>query len=418
MSVGTLKAKIVLPARLICGPNEPVKGKVEVRYQPFGGRPAAELFGPVVISIFYYARLKTKMKWGKEDYRARVQLYRRTLQLYEGPIRIKGGEVREYPFEFPIPQQVDSPAGVFNCWKRDDAGFDLDPAQPLPPSMAFARIGFNSDGEAYIEHKVGALLNMPNINVATQASAESTIRYERPRMITPVAENPATSRGWLFVKDKCLIPEEDRPNPQGFKEKTASMFQVVHRPFCKFKWAMTAPKHFHRGQQLLLKLRVEPMKEECTAPVLPMIKLQSVTVRIIAHIDARTEVHIINEPRYSGENEVISRSVRGDGFPFNEVNDWTRVIVVKDVTNLPSSFRTVCIGQKYTMKITARLSIAGRYESVKGQWGVTIHPPLAEGPVGDQEPSTDAIQPVAEDESGLPAYEPGELPPTFKEATK
>lgn len=423
MSVGTLKAAIVLnsASRLHCGPNDPVKGKVRVRYEPPQKQPDAELFGPVKISITAYGRLKTKLKPEKETFRSRVQLFQKRRQVYDGSIRIMKGEVRDYPFEFNFPQGIANSYNIFGGWQKKDTVFNLDPKQPLPPTMDFSRMGFSSNGEAHVEYKVGVAVAMPSIDVSTQANNEIMIKYERPRMTTLVRENPTVFRGFLAVKDKCLIPEEDRPNPQGFMEKTTSMFQVVHRPFCKFKWTMSAPQQFHRGQPLLLRVRFQPVVEECTAPVLPVIKLQNVSVRVYARLEARTEVHIFNEPRYSGENEVGSRTVRADEVPFSEENDWMRVVAVNSVTNLASSVRTICIQQSYMMKITATVSIAGKDETIKGQHCITIHPPLVEEPVDGQGSSGEvmpAVQREDEDSAGLPAYEPGESPPAFKDVMK
>lgn len=423
MSVGSLKAVITLnrASQLHCGPNDPVKGKVRVCYEPPQKQPDAELFGPVKISITAYGRLKTKLKPEKETFRSRIPLFQMRREVYDGSIRIKKDDVQDYPFEFYFPERIVNSHNIFGRWKKKDIVFNLNPMQPLPPTMSFSRVGFSSSGEAFVEYKIGANLVMPSIDVSTHASntfGETAILYERPRLTSHLPENPFVFRGFFAFKDKCLIPEEDRPNPQGFMEKTASMFQVVHRPFCKFKWTMSVPTQFHRGQPLLLRLRFQPQGEECTAPVFPVIKLQSVLVRVTARVQARTEVHIIHEPRYTGENEVAARMMRGVDVPFSEENDWTRVVAVNSVTNLPSSMRTVCIQQSYVMKITATVSIAGRYETIKRRHDIIIQPPLVEEPVGGQGSSEEVmpvIRPKGEDTAGLPAYEPGESPPAFKE---
>lgn len=417
MSVGSLNATVVPnhPLGLHCGPDDPVRGNVRVRYVPPHKQPDSELFGPLKISITVYGRLKTKLKPGKETFRERVPLFQRKLEVYNGPIRIKQGEIRDYPFGFIFPQRLDNPSHLYTIWDGRDLNFNLEAGQPLPPSMSFAHMGFNTSGEAHVEYKISASLLMPSIDVSTTDANEVSIQYERPRMRTPVPDIPRVSRGIFAFKDKRLIPKEDRPNPQGFKQRTSSLFQVVHRPFCKLRWTLTTPTHLHRYQPLMLQLRLKPQEEDCTAPVLPELKLIDVAVRVYACVVARTQTHFFNEPHYWGEDNAAGYVLRCD-VPFTERNHWTRLVAVDYVTNIPSSVRTICINQSYRIKIEARVSIAGRIETMKGRHPITIHPPLAEEQhvVVQESPSPlEQVTLQVEDPTGLPPYKPGDAPPGF-----
>lgn len=116
---------------------------------------------------------------------------------------------------------------------------------------------------------------------------EPLVRYEPPRKFILASARPYNLSDYVAVKNELLLPEADRPT--GFKQKAKAAFSSDYFPTYSFDWTCVAPRDLILGQPAVFEVRIRPREQECTAPLIPDVRLTSFNATIVAHTQVRAE---------------------------------------------------------------------------------------------------------------------------------
>ncbi|KAI1300555.1 hypothetical protein F5Y03DRAFT_363742 [Xylaria venustula] len=431
MSVGTLHTQIVLdePAKVHCGPSDPVSGVVKIRYRPGQKNVGAELFGPLTVSIFLHGRAKTKV-WKSNGqttsvYRGRAPLFSQKVLVYNDSFRVQPGELTVFPFTAFFPETAY--AAVMDDF-NEDPRFICHPNQPLPPSFQSSYRGFANRYEAFVEYRVGVDVDMPRLQVDVLKPtkyAEPVVYYERPRHSRPTSPKPSDWRGYVSVRNELLLPESERP--AGFRQKTKALFGAGHFPIYAFDWSCLAPTQVHIGQPMCFEVNIKPRENESTAALIPQVQLKHFQIEISAHTQVRAHTSIFRSPGAEGNYTVCQMmGVKDSNEPFSKANDNTKIINTEPLGTrsrvglFATSFATYNISHAYSCKISFAFQLTDKMKYVDKEFLLTVLPPLETAPPPPPAvagPSSAPPQPedIENKESELPRYEPA--PPYEKEST-
>ncbi|KAI0410723.1 hypothetical protein F5X98DRAFT_359007 [Xylaria grammica] len=409
MSVGTLHAKVVLddPSRIHCGNRDPVTGHINLRYAPGHGNASAELFGPLQVYVTLHGRAKTKI-WKSNGqstsiYRGRAPLFHQKALVYDDSFRAHPRDSTNFPFSLFFPE-------VAYAQVTDD--FDEDPryisrsSQRLPPSFQSSYHGFAHRYEAFVEYRVGVDVVMPRLDVHVNKPGEyeePVIHYEGPRTTQLADRRPYDWRGSVWVRNELLLPEADRPH--GFRQKTKALFGAGNFPTYAFDWVCLAPKDLYLGQPACFEVRIKARENECTATLIPEVRLQYFHVEIEAHTDVRADRTIFRCPESEGNYTVFEAAGAIDNTgPFSKANENTKIINTQPlgsgrIGGFSSSFSTYNISHSYSARIKFGFELTGKVKEVDKEYGVIVHPPL------------EFAQPPAAAEAGPSVAGPSSLPP-------
>ncbi|KAI0860806.1 hypothetical protein F4860DRAFT_188242 [Xylaria cubensis] len=414
MSIGTLFTNIVLsePGKIHCGNNDPVLGHISVRYSAWQNNQSAELFGPLKVSVFLHGRAKTKI-WKSNGqttsiYRGRAPLFSRKVLVYDDSFRAQPGEEGVFPFSLNFPEVTD--AMVIDDFD-EDSRFITRPNHPLPPSFQSSYRGFAHRYEAFVEYRVGVDVVMPQLPVRVSKLLEPVVHYERPRAPEPVTRRPCDWRGYVSVKNELLLPESDRPS--GFKQKTKALLGAGNFPTYAFDWVCLAPKDIHLGQPACFEVQIKPRAHECTATLVPDIRLKYFLIEIMAHTQVRAHRQIFRSPESEGNYRICQMAGAIDNRePFSKANEYTKIVNTEALGSgktgtLSSSFATYNISQTHTIKISFAFEITDKIKHTDREYAIMVHPPLQTAPppitavAGPSQP-----QNTQDVESDLPRYDP------------
>ncbi|KAI0874943.1 hypothetical protein GGS24DRAFT_321244 [Hypoxylon argillaceum] len=421
MSVGTLHTKVVLdePGKMHCGNLDPVLGHISIRYSPGQKNVSAELFGPLKVFVILHGRAKTKV-WKSNGqstaiYRGRAQLFSQRVLVHDGTFRALPGDTFTFPFSLFFPE-------VTNATDVDrfgeDSRFICRRNQPLPPSFQNSSRTLLHRYEAFVEYRVGVDVLMPQLQVDVNKPTkylEPVVYYERPRASQPANGRPYEWRGIASVRNELLLPEADRPS--GFKEKTKALFGAANFPTYAFDWVCLAPKDVHLGQPSCFEVRIKPREHECTAILIPEVRLKNFSIEIVAHTQVRAHQLVFSSPGSQANYTICQMKAFMDtDEPFSKANDNTKIINTKPLGSgsigaFSSSFATHNISQAYTIKISLAFEITDKVKHIDKEYGVTVHPPLEIASLPEAAvagPSSQALD-TEDQASNLPPYEP--LPP-------
>ncbi|KAJ2988964.1 hypothetical protein NUW58_g3707 [Xylaria curta] len=386
MSVGTLHASIILsePGKIHCGSRDPVLGHVSIRYAPGNQNPSAELFGPLQVFVTLHGRAKTKL-WKSNGqstsiYRGRAPLIARRVVVYDDPFRAQPGDTANLPFSLRFPEVTDAIVGDDF---EDDPRYIIHPSQPLPPSFNSSYHGFAHRYEAFVEYRIGVDVFMPQLQVGVSKPTEygePVVLYERPRFSHPVQGNPFEWRGFVSVKNELLLPEADRPS--GFRQKTKAFLGAGNFPTYAFDWLCLTPKDIHLGQPACFEVKIKPREHECTATLIPEVRLQFFRFEIKAHTQVRATRTFFSCPTSEGNYTVCETLGAIDNRePFSKANEYTKIINTDALGgSFGSTFATYNISHAYTAKITFALEVTGKVKNISEEYGIMVHPPLETAP--------------------------------------
>ncbi|KAJ3578592.1 hypothetical protein NPX13_g1976 [Xylaria arbuscula] len=433
MSVGTLHANIILnePGRIHCGSHDPVQGHVSIRYTPGPRNVNAELFGPLNISVNLHGRVKSKI-WKSNGqstsiYRGRAQLFLEDVGMNNLSFRAKPGETQLFPFSISFPENAhplrDKHGKFLNQDTFDeDPRFNISPYQPLPPSFQNSYHGFAHRYESFVEYRLGVEIGMPQLQVDVIKPIEDQepiIHYERPR-VTPSTEGdqPTEWRGYISVRNELLLPEADRPS--GFRQKTKALFGAGHFPTYSFDWICSAPKHIHLGQPVCFEVKIMPREHECTATLVPDVRLKYFRMELTAYTQVRSKRVLLRCQGSEGKYTVCEMVGFIDSRdPFSKANDNTKLINTDAIGSgrigsFVASFTTFNISQTYILKIGFAFEVAGQVKHIDREYAIMVYPPL-EMPI--HSPATTAgpsSQPIGGENNG-PDLPPYETAPSYKQ---
>ncbi|GAP85575.1 hypothetical protein SAMD00023353_1301660 [Rosellinia necatrix] len=428
MSVGTLHTKVVLdePGKIHCGNRDPVRGHVNITYSPGQGNAGAELFGHLSVFVTLHGRAKTKI-WKSNGqstsiYRGRAPLFSRRVLVYDDSFRAQPRDAAILPFSLTFPEFTDATA--VDEFIDQDSKYICHRNQPLPPSFQNSYHGFAHRYEAFVEYRVGVDVAMPQIQVHVNKPTkylEPVVHYERPKTTQMANSRPHDWRGYISVRNELLLPESDRPS--GFKEKTKALFGATNFPAYAFDWVCFVPQDVYLGQPACFEVHIKPRERECTATLVPEIRLKNFRVEIKAHTQVRARRSIFRCPESEGNYTVHATvGVIDNNDPFSKANDNTKFINTEalgseKIGTLPSSFATYNISQAYALKISFAFEITDKVKHIDRENRVMVHPPLETGGLSAPTAAGPSSQVSGGEtkESKLPPYE--FLPP-YEETPK
>ncbi|KAI8945956.1 hypothetical protein F4801DRAFT_97212 [Xylaria longipes] len=422
MSVGTLYTHIVFsePGKIHCGSRDPVLGHISIRYSAGQKNPSAELFGPLKVFVFLHGRAKTKV-WKSNGqttsiYRGRAPLFSRKVLVYDDSFRAQPGEVKIFPFSLTFPEVAD--AMVLDDF-GDDPRFICRQNQPLPPSFQSSYHGFRHRYEAFVEYRVGVDVAMPQLPVDVNRPTkydEPVVHYERPRVSQPVRGRPRDWRGYISVKNELLLPESDRPS--GFRQKTKALIGAGNFPTYAFDWVCLSPGNLHIGQPACFEVQIKPRAHECTATLIPEVRLKYFLIEIMANTQVRAQRQIFRAPESEGNYRICQVMGAIDNRePFSKANEYTKIVNTEALGSgktgaLSSSFATYNISLAHTIKLSFAFEITDKVKHIDREYAIMVHPPLETAPPPIAGPSSEAQN--AKDSVDLPRYEPL---PSYEEAS-
>ncbi|KAI1828328.1 hypothetical protein F4861DRAFT_178133 [Xylaria intraflava] len=430
MSAGTLITKVVLnePGKVHCGTRDPVMGHVRIGYFPRQSTPNTELFGHLKVFVTLHGRAKTKI-WksngqGTSVYRGRAPLFAQKVLLYDDSFRAQPGELAMFPFSLVFPVTTDAQAIGINDFPDQDTKFVCDRNQPLPPSYQAPHQGIGHRYEAFVEYRVGVDVVMPQLPVEVEKPTkyqEPVVHYEGPSAFQPVSRSPWDWKDSISVNNELLLPESERPS--GFKEKTKALFGTRQFPTYAFDWVCLAPRDIYLGQPLCFEVHIQPRESECTAALIPEVRLEFFHVEIKAHAYVRAHKVIFRTPDSEGHSTVFQMNgIVDTAEPFSKANGNTKIITTRAIGNrgisaFSSSFATYNIVLAYTVKISFALSVTKRSKKIEKEYVVVVHPPLdtapPPSPAAEAGPSSEPVN-TNNKISDLPPYEP---PPTYEKTS-
>jgi hypothetical protein len=418
------------PFRVYCGPSNPVRGKVQVKFVPGKKQKAQaspagvfELFGPIKIEIIaqgnhtvrYYmstSMTKPSVRRGEWDLLPERQT------LYEGPIRLREGQVVEYPFEVRIPSS-------FKLKGHRDHDSDYMTTEVTPPSMKFSQpLGVGSQScDAEVRYWVETAVRMTAAEeslVGSYHSESQIVQYERAPTSAEHPPQSHTEFGYECLRDRCLANNNNNNNNNtttttestsispttststtkggvtGFRARAAAFLKPAPVPRFTFSWEVHSATHVHRGEALKLRVRIIPEMEGSTVKEIPDdMEIVDAAVTIDRRITAAVGRRHAGNSTYRGVEKALAVQSRGESQSlrrFTEANGWTLEHVFFGSGDLMmratgrgpegqrrglcSSFQTKFLEVGYELNFRLTFSVAGQNYEVRGSHGLVVHPPL------------------------------------------
>ncbi|KAH7029488.1 uncharacterized protein B0I36DRAFT_432257 [Microdochium trichocladiopsis] len=389
--LGKVKASIILddPDRVYYGPNDPIRGCVRLRYfartyVPSGFELSApckidmNLYGQVKVQIapggggsktaphnrYYYSSSEAGLWCGglecifddwlppladSHSHQARV-----------GTISADGAAARDFRFEIYFPDGMTNSDCLKRRWgdggNGDSGGsegkFDMDPSQPLPPSMEYIDPAApRSSGEISVRYTLAAYVSISDTPVATR-SDRVPVFFDRARTPRTLGrrnkdgkEEMQSQFGTLVVRAKSIAPPGltlagtktseggdgggtlKQHHRQSFRAKTSAIFRGASLSGTSLGnehmlgWQLTCSTDVHRGQPFAVQVQLQPPHRGDDPSVLSSlpstVELVKMTVRVEAVIDAQGEhekpTNLRPQPRpgqqYDGKQVVTEETV-------------------------------------------------------------------------------------------------------------
>lgn len=356
------------------------------------------------------------MKRGKNSstYRGRVQLFSRNIKIFDDSAKIASGEKWPVPFEVLFPEGFES--RIVGNWEKD-ARFDCSQEQPLPPSFVNNYSGFSNHYESFIEYRVGVYISVPHLPVEIvrpEKYTEPVVHYQQPRLPRPLEPLYHRHKNRIDISNEFLLPEEDRPS--GFRQRFRAGISSDYYPHYNFDWVLVAPQHVYLGQPMAFEVYIRP-REDCTAVVIPEIRLTGLGVSLVASTVVRAEKQFISSPEAGHDEEVkYFRGILDDPGPFSKANDWRKIINTAPVPDsIASTFKTVNICHTHCIRVHVNFAGAEKRFSYDPLLKVTVLPLLMDTSVVAAASSSSAVAGLSSQPAGsgqqpdetLPRYDDG-----------
>ncbi|KAH7014633.1 uncharacterized protein B0I36DRAFT_369568 [Microdochium trichocladiopsis] len=387
----TARALLANPGHVHCGPDDPVKGHVQLDYRykaddagahntnstnPTSShirRITEEFHGRVNVMVTLQGRLDVK-RWdldSQEFFEDRVPLFLRQLLLSDGIVRLASAiptnttttttttQTVNFSFELSFPQQP--------C--QNHVAFNTVSDQPLPLSTFTT----NPLGDVRVRYEVAASITFPG-------GQDVKVDDQSVRGGFPVS---ADFKGTLVLYELAPLrraeddDDNDDDNDSGGsgsgnrsrrRKKRASLRDRLLGSFSRlysYDCHVSCSSDVHRSQPLVLQIRIVPSKRRSTARDMDRVRVELMGVKvqvkglvqgdgstIFASGTAANGNSIGTGTRSSRESSstTLSDSSYASGHPqtsgaqMNPDNDWTQVIALSSVlNNVPSSVTPVDI---------------------------------------------------------------------------
>ena len=416
MKVGVVYSSIVLDrdSRIYTGSEDPITGNVVLEFKNWdrekGETNTQELFGPLKVCLTLEGDIKTEIdhdylnRASHPEYRDERRLFKETCVAYNGQLRARVGEKKQFPFKVFFPKQAQpTPQQRRNGIRQED--WDA-----LPPAFQTDFMGTYGGGKGSVEYRIKAEVELAGIEVdiATRGVPPS-LRYGPSVSETKANLTMSTFEQDFTVYDESLIPDSERPH--GFRAKAKAMLKEVEPPCYAFDifW-MDMPNCICPFQSISFKVAVRTTSERTTATSIPQIVVQECNVKIVGHCGVRV-VPTFSTPKDSAEMKdledaaVVFGTVHPDG-PFSKADDYTKTITTQTLSYLPCSFAVERMSRYYKAWIHMTLQVGSRKVNARRMLPVTVLPPTQSGTSQDLDSvRAGPSQSSTDDEEQLPAYE-------------
>lgn len=373
------------------GPGEPIEGRIRLDYCPFLDilkdyevtqqcRLFVALRGQISIRSVPGKMIASAPKGGEYLGRTLTTLFEDEHCVFDGVMSgLTPRSARSANFQIHFPRSVDKGKGCFDTWwDEEDNGnpepptrdakaghrdndknghtYNMDPAQPLPPSTSFSprqgphrMIKNGTDkSEVAVMYDVYARMEMPGLDVAFdyphQSFAEgmvekdgsflggvrwgTSVLYAQPRVWDSSADEAGgshingvprgvesqTASGLVHLKD-AQASEADGSG--GFRAKLAAKLSQTQseRP-CS--WQLSVPESINQGQALVMRVKVQPhdtassgstTDTKCAPPSSKRIVVSRASAEIEAHIEARMKLGRHGRQDLAGEESRFEESL-------------------------------------------------------------------------------------------------------------
>jgi hypothetical protein len=247
------------------------------------------------VQITFFGRAKTKIYrsngQSRQTYKGRADFFRFTETLYTGKFTLRANEY-VWPFSFAFPDAALSCVGQ-GQWKPS-GGFHSQSRHPLPPTFSASHHGFSGNYESFIEYKLEAKLSRPPdsyVFYSRGIEADASLKFSPTRAIeSPEPDFKMQSRN-LSHSSLLLLPENEG-RALTFKEKTKSIFKSSELPRSSFAIFAELPRVICSNDRIPIFIGVKHLLENSTAPQLPVIKLQSFALTLVATTSVRAPRHM------------------------------------------------------------------------------------------------------------------------------
>jgi hypothetical protein len=252
-----------------------------------------EAVGSVQITFFGRAKTKIHRSNGQSTttYKGRADFFRYTESLYNAKYTLRAGEYA-WPFTFTFPNAT-LQNNPYTQWKAT-GGFNNQPGHPLPPTFSASHHGFSGNYESFIEYKLEATLSRPPesyVFFARGLNADVRLNYSPTRAL----ENPDPELMRKFqtiTHSSLLLLAENEERSLTFKEKTKSIFKSNDLPRSCFSIFADLPRVICSGQRIPVFIGIEHKLHQSTAPQMPIVKLRSLALRILATTSVRAPTRL------------------------------------------------------------------------------------------------------------------------------
>jgi hypothetical protein len=401
--LGELTSHFDLPRTVFYGPNDPVSGKVILRFKSLGPK---ELFAPLRLKVTLQGWMQLHVAENRTSHAYIFINERRklctTTEVFNGSIRAMLGEPQGFPFEIHFPPCTES-------W----------PNETLPPSF-HARIEVTAprqygrhQGEATVEYSLHAQAETPGIDSVNQNSTHViTYQHRRPLPEFDLGLDSGEFSQTMTAQTYNLLPESERPS--SLLARTAATLKSVTKPTYAFTASCSGvPTALALGQKLCFAVRIRNDAANTTATVVPDITVKS-KVDIIAQTTVwATDKNRGDSPRLVSTKPALSLTMvkQEPSGPFRKQDDYTKTLTFDIVPeSLPCSFTTLKLTRSYRLYIELTFDVAGQSLSMEKEFKFQIIPPPLFGP-----PPEDA-RVVADQAEAGPSYRaPEETLPAYNE---
>jgi len=440
---GTLHPSIVLagPNRVICGPQDAIKGHVRLRYSVEKGGPPSDVLQPVPCTITLVLSGYVKVEFNPVRYTYTsdfthtgdftAQLFKTTKDVYQGDVGglrswsgYQSGTSQDYAFSMSFPDFIsdtdlfDRPWGPIPGSDEPDK-FDFDSPQHIPPSMRLnwsTHVEFGPVVEVQYELRVLVEVHDPFVGVE-DPEYPTRIEYERLWIGKSLSADLNIRFGSLAVGKICIdksgsAPGRDSQGRQSFRVKASALLRrsmnTPKRQDAMYNWQISCPSYVHRKQPLLVQIQMQGSEDHDSNTLsgfavpprlsLPVLELVKVVATVDVRIEAQGEPSWIQEEIWRAGQQCDKRLSIGletvvlkeeliddsDGTTahFNAANGWSQLVCMSSITTkLTSSFKTPCIRRSYVIKVRCFVRPVGtsRETFEFGQeFDLVVHPPLAD----------------------------------------
>ncbi|KAF2164331.1 hypothetical protein M409DRAFT_25210 [Zasmidium cellare ATCC 36951] len=366
--LGKLSASILIdnPTRPRYGPNDPITGRLILRYNPatalFKKDPiTADLFGPLRINVVLVGQIRIKIRRDRDlPTHHGGTLFAVPFHVYDGPFKGVVNTDYSFPFEARFPAIGDGGGS-------------------LPPTFASHFSDYPDVVDVAVLYHMGAKVEMPGIDIKVtvpEGNNAPQVRYDIPRPpLSFITDNTSVFSQRDRVQNEYLLPESLRPS--GFKAKAKAVFSSSQFPVFAFEVFCTDQKHIHPGQRLTFNVRIirnDKASSSTDGDFFPTMTLEGFKADVKSSTVVDASSRIIGSSQCYDSKTVQSLTCQTK-FPIEFRKEWSADITTGPVMNHTTSFEHVKTSRTYKLKVSLSFKIANKSIKVVKECPVVMLPP-------------------------------------------